>query len=202
MRKSLTFAGASLLVAALMLPGSPARAGEVSWDDPVDDAVAQGPASQATMDITKVNLSFDGKTFKTTMSIKQLGDPAPFGTGQYFAMRFTFGEGQYTMRLTQDRAAGNVFQFQERTETPGGSEVRTIPCRTCKSELDVAKSQVIMQIGMESLNSAIRKLGPGSTIETLSAESGSSYGLPDIGPFLWLDIGDNAPAPPPAKFTF
>lgn len=189
------------LAALLIAGGTPARGATLEWKDAVDDAVVAGPASQATLDITKVNLNFDGKTLKATLDIKKLGDPAPLGTGQYFAVRWMFSDKQYTLRLTQDRVAGNIFQFQERTDDPGGSTVATIACRTCKANLDIAKSQVQMQIGMDSLTSAMKKLKPGSAIESLTAFSGAAYSAP-TGPFLWSGAHDSAPAPAPATFTF
>ena len=206
MRKLLISSGAVLLAVALLLAGAPAQAGSMSWeDDPGDPSTG----AQGTLDITKVAINFDGSTFFATLDMAALGEPAPFGTGQHFAFRFNYGEGQYTLRLTQDRFHGEVFTFQERT---GESEVTTIPCKTCKAELDFEASQVRMQIGMSSLTSAMRKLAPGQSIEGLTALTGAAYSDPSgmqAGvvfsghTILWGNTpGDSAPAPDGAKFTF
>ena len=210
MRRFLTVTGTALLAVALLMGGTPAQAGELSWADEVDEP---GTAAQATLDIAKVTLSFDGTTFKTVLDIKGLGDPAPFGTGQFFALDFSFGEADYTLRVTQDRVVGDKFQFQSSELAPGGNSrtVTTIPCRTCKFELDRAGSKVLMQIGWESLTSAARKLAPGKSIEALEASTGSSYSLPDTsgtgvingGTFLWYgNPGDSSAHPDGEPFTF
>lgn len=206
MRKFLISSGAVLLAVALLLAGTPAKAGSMSWED---DAGEPSTGAQGTLDITKVTLDFDGSTFFATLDMAELGEPAPFGTAQHFAFRFNYGEGQYTLRLTQDRFHGEIFTFQERT---GDNQVSTIPCKTCKAELDFEASQVRMQIGWESLTSAARKLAPGQSIEAITALTGPAYSDPtglQAGvvfsghTILWgTTPGDSAPAPDPGTFTF
>lgn len=200
MRRFLTIAGTTLLATALLMGGTPAKAASLSWTDPAGDPTAAG---QGTLDITKVTLDFDGKTFFMKLDMAALGDPAPFGTGQFFAVRFSYGEGQYTFRLTQDRLIGETFTFQERS---GQSQVSTLTCKTCKFQLDRKLSRVTMQVGMDSLTSAIRKLGPGKSIEAITALTGAAYSEPSgtYGTLLWGGgtPGDSAPAPAPATFTF
>ena len=200
MRRILISLATTAVAASLLLGGTPAKAASLSWEDAVDEPTA---AAQGTWDLTKVTLDFDGTTLFMTLDVKSLGEPAPFGTGQYFAVRFAYGEGQYTFRLTQDRVNGDNFQFQERS---GQNQVSTLTCRTCKAQLDFEGSKVIMQVGMESLQSAMRKLGPGQSIEAITALTGAAYSEPSgtFGTFLWNGStpGDSAPAPDPAKFTF
>lgn len=200
MRKFLVSVGSALLAAALLMTGTPAQAASMSWDDALDDPTT---AAQGTWDIKKVTLEFDGATFFMHIDLKQLGDPAPFGTGQFFAVRFTFGEGEYTFRLTQDRLNGETFTFQERA---GQSQVATIACRTCKYKMDREASRLTMQVGFDSLKSTLRKLGPGGQIETLRAFTGTAYSEPSgqFGTLLWGGgtPGDDAPAPDPRTFTF
>jgi len=200
MRRFLISTGTALLAVALLMTGTPAKAASLSWNDPADDPTT---AAQGTWDITKVSLESDGKTFFMTLDVKDLADPAPFGTGQFFAVRFTYGEGQYTFRLTQDRLVGDKFTFQERS---GQSQVSTIACKTCKAKLDMKANKVIMQVGWESLASGLRKLAPGKKIEAITALSGGAYSEPSgtFGTLLWGGgtPGDSAPAPDPATFTF
>lgn len=195
-----------MLALALLLGGSPAQAGSMSWDDAAGDPTT---LAQGTLDITKVTLNFDGNKFSSTLDIAQLGEPAPFGTGQWFSFRFNFGEGVYTMRVTQDRLTGDNFQFQQKV---GESTVETIACKTCKFELDFEGSKVYMEIGYESLKSTLRKLAPGQSIEALNAFSGPVYSDPTgtvggtvfTGPnILWAgNPGDSAPHPDAKTFTF
>lgn len=201
MRRFLTASGVALLAVALLLTGTPAQAGSLSWED---DTGEPETAAQGTLDITKVTLDFDGATFFMTLDMADLGDPAPFGTGQYYAVRFNYRDDVFTFRLTQDRLTGDTFTFQQRS---GESQVTTLVCKTCKAELDVEAKQVRMQVGMESLKSAMRKLGPGEKIEALTALTGASYAEPSRavfpgGTFLWGVSQDSAPAPDPATFTF
>ena len=207
MRRFLTSSGTLLLAVALLLAGSPANAGSMSWEDEVDEPTT---AMQATLDITKVTLDFDGKTFTSTLDIKQLGEPAPFGSGQYFALDFVFGEKDYILTVNQDRLVGDYFVFQSAETAPDGETrtVTTIPCKTCKFELDFEGSKVRMQVGWESLTSAARKLAPGGKITELAASSGPTYAEPSQMIFtspiiLWAENpGDAAPAPGDAAFTF
>lgn len=200
MRRTLTALGVAVLAASLLMAGAPAQAGSYSWDDPADDP---GTLAQATLDITKVTLDFNGAVFNVTMDIKQLGEPAPFGTGQYFGVEFLYGENRYILRLTQDRLLGDAFSFQVES---GQSQVSPITCRTCKYQLDFEASKVRFQIGLESLKSALRKFAPGQSIEGLLAYTGAAYSEPSgtFGTFLWggSTPGDSAPAPDPASFTF
>ena len=199
MRRFLTLATTSFVALALLLTGVPAQAGEMSWDDAVDEP---STGLQATMDITKVTLTFDGATFLTRLDIKDLGEPAPFGTGQFFAVRFNYGDGEYTMRVTQDRLAGDGFQFQEAS---GQNQVSTIACKTCKYKLDMEANQVTMQIGYDSLKSALRKLAPGDTLDGLTAFSGAAYSEPsgEFGTLLWGGgtPGDTSTHPEGEPFT-
>lgn len=204
MRRFLISTGTALLAAAVLMGGSPAQAGSFSWADPETDP---STLAQGTLDITKVSLNFDGKDFVSTLDLKQVGDPAPFGTGQYYAFRFFFGENEYILRLTVDRLNGEGFQFQQRTQTPGGSEVAAITCKTCRYKVDKEASKVTLQIGFESLRSAARKLAPGGKIENMSASTGAAYSEPSgtFGTLLWAGTtaaGDSAPAPDGATFTF
>lgn len=200
MRRFLIAIGTALLAVSLLMTGTPAQAGSLSWEDPLDDPTT---AAQGSWDIKKVTLDFDGATFRMTMDVKQLGDPPPFGTGQFFAVRFQFGDGQYTFRITQDRLAGENFQFQERA---GQSQVRTIVCKTCKYTLDRKANKVTMQIGFDSLTSTLKKLAPGGKIESILAFTGTAYSEPSgtFGNLLWGGgtPGDSAPAPAPGTFTF
>lgn len=200
MRRFLTTLGVALVASALVLNGSPAKAGTLSWDDPVGDPAT---LAQSTLDITKVSLNFDGTTFFVALDIAQLGEPAPFGTGQFFAVAFDYGDGHYTLRVTQDRVTGDAFSFQEEV---GEAQVGPIACKTCKFKLDFEASKVLIQVGFESLKSAMRKLAPGESFEALTAWSGGSYSEPSgtFGTFLWggSEPGDSAPAPDPATFTF
>lgn len=200
MRKLLISATTMLLAVALLLTGAPAQASSLSWDDALDEPTT---VAQGTWDIKKVSLNFDGTTFFITLDIKALGEPAPFGTGQFFAVVFNYGDGEYTLRLTQDRLTGDTFTMQEAS---GQNQVSTLTCKTCKFKLDFEGSRVLMQVGMESLKSAMRKLGPGQSIEGINVFSGASYSEPSgtFGTFLWggSEPGDSAPAPDPATFTF
>lgn len=206
MRRFLVATGTALLAVSLVMTGNPAQAGSMSWEDAAGDPTT---LAQATLDITKVTLNFDGNTFSSTLDIAQLGEPAPFGTGQWFSFRFNFGEGVYTFRVTQDRFTGDNFQFQQKV---GESTVEAIACKTCKFKLDFEASQVYMEIAFESLKSSLRKLGPGQSIEALSAFSGPVYSDPSgvvggtvfSGPnLLWAgNPGDSAPHPEGASFTF
>ena len=207
MRKFLISSGTVLLAVALLLAGSPANAGSKSWEDDVDEPET---AAQATLDITKVTLDFDGKTFTSTIDIKQLGDPAPAGSGQFFGLDFVFGGKDYILTVNQDRLVGDYFVFQSAETSPDGNTrtVTTIPCKTCKFELDFEGSKVRMQIGWESLTSAARKLAPGGKITDLEASSGPTYAEPSQMIFtspiiLWgTTPGDTATAPGDASFTF
>ena len=207
MRRFLTLTGTVLLAVAVLLAGTPAQAGEVSWADETDEATT---VAQATIDITKVTLSFDGKTFKSVLDIKQLGEPMPFGTGQFFLVEFKFGEAEYNLTITQDRLVGDSMQFQSSEPAPGGQSntVTTIACKTCKFKLDFDKSQVEIQIGWESLTSSLRKLAPGGSIEAVTARTGPAYSEPSgqifTSPtFLWgTTPGDSTTHPEDPTFTF
>lgn len=207
MRKFWTIGGAAFLAVALLLSGSPASAGSLSWEDAVDEP---DNAAQATLDITKVSLNYDGKTFTVDYDIKQLGEPAPFGTGQYFAFDFVFGETEYLLVVTQDRLVGDNMQFQSAEPAPDGNSrtVTTIMCKTCKFKLDFEASKVHMEIGFESLKSGLRKLAPGAKIEGLVASTGMAYSEPSGMIFtsptiLWNPTpGDDAPHPSDGSFTF
>jgi hypothetical protein len=184
---------------ALLVTGTPAQASSMSWSDDVDEPIL---LAQGSLDITKVTLDYDGKTFSVVLQMKQLGDPAPFGTGQWYGFRFNYGENQYTMRLTQDRIIGDAFQFQQKT---GDAEVTGIPCKTCKFKLDREASQVRMEIGFESLKSALRKLEPGQSIDALLASTGPAYSEPSgtFGTVLWAgNPGDSSTHPDGESFTF
>ncbi len=200
MRKFMTIFGVGVTALLLILGSTPARAGQLSWDDAVGDPTT---LAQGTWDITKVTLSFDGARFTARIKVAALGDPAPFGTGQHFAVRFNFDESQYTLRLTQDRVTGETFTFQQ---DAGQSQVATIACRTCKYELDTKNSEVVMHIGFDSLKSAARKLAPGQSIDGITAFAGASYSEPSgtFGTLLWGGgtPGDTAPPPDGATFTF
>lgn len=206
MRRFLISTGTVLLSVALLMSGTPAQASEMSWADDVGEAHL---TATGTLDIAKVTLNYDGAKFVVTLNMKEVGDPAPFGTGQWFGFRFVYGEGTYTMRVTQDRFAGDNFQFQEKV---GDAQVSAIACRTCKFKIDRAASKVHMEIGAESLKSALRKLAPGSSIETLTASTGPAYSDPSGavntavggGPnLLWGgNPGDSSVHPDGASFTF
>ena len=204
MRRFLSLAGALSLTVALLMSGTPAQAGEKSWTDDVGEPQT---AAQETIDITKVTLSFDGKTFKSVLDIKKLGEPMPFGTGQFFILGFSFGEADFNLTLTQDRLTGNSFQFQSSEPAPGGAgnSVTTITCKTCKYNLDMTKSRVEFQIGWESLTSSARKLALGGSIENVQAESGPAYSEPSgtFGTLLWgTTPGDTSKHPDDQSFTF
>lgn len=199
MRRFLTVTVAGFLAAALLMAGMPAQAASMSWEDEVGEPIL---TATGTLDITKVSLNYDGKKFAVTLDMREVGDPAPFGTGQWFGFRFNYGEGVYTMRVTQDRVVGDGFAFQEKT---GDAEVTAIACKTCKFKIDREAKKVYMEIGFDSLKSALRKLAPGQSIEALYASTGPAYSEPSgtFGNVLWGGSpGDNSVHPDDATFTF
>jgi hypothetical protein len=198
MKASMKAAAVILAVVTGLGSTLPARAGELSWTDPAGDATTLG---QGSWDITKVGLSFDGTTFVAKIKVVALGDPPPFGTGQNFAVRWNFGDGQFTMRLTHDRFTGEKYTFQARA---GESQVSTLTCKTCKHKLDRAKSEITMQIGFETLKSAMRKLAPGQKIESITAFASNAHSEPSgtFGTLLWGTGTPGDTAPPPAGTTF
>lgn len=199
MRKFMTTLGVGLVALLMILGPAPARAGELSWDD-----LKGEPATfaQGTWDVTKVNLSFDGANFFVRIQVAALGDPAPFGTGQHFTATFNHESNRFILRLTQDRLAGESFTLQQPS---GQNQVSTVACKTCKFKLDKEKSEVLMQIGFESLKSASRTLAPGESLTGISIVTGPTYSEPSgtFGTLLWGGgAGDTTSPPDGASFTF
>lgn len=200
MRRSMTTLGVGLVALLMILGPAPARAGEMSWEDAAGEP---STFAQGTWDITKVTLAFDGATFSVRLKLAALGDPAPFGTGQHFTASFMHGENEMILRLTQDRVSGETFVFQQPS---GQNQVTTVPCKSCKYKLDREKSEVLMQIGFESLKGASRKLGPGQSVDQITVFTGATYSEPsgEFNTLLWGGSypGDTAPPPDGEGFTF
>lgn len=79
MRRFISITAAALMAAALLLGAAPVKAGTMSWEDAAGEPAT---GAQGTLDITKVTLNFDGKTFSSTLD--NPGDSAPHPDGESF----------------------------------------------------------------------------------------------------------------------
>src|SRR5688572_21014977 len=124
-----------------LLGASPARAATTTWVDPGGDDMTVG---HGTWDIERMTLDFDGSRLQVSFALAALGDPPPFGTGQFFLLDFRHLGVRHSIVLIEDRVDGETFSFRRETSSGG---ISSVPCSSCVAYVDSKNSQVVMEIG-------------------------------------------------------
>ena len=199
MRRFLVSSGTVFVTVALLLTGTPANAGQLSWTDPELDAFPPGPASNATLDVVRVSLATTPDSFIWQTQLRQLGEPLPIATGHHFTLNFTFGDAAFVIRVTQDRLNGNGVVFQKQDETT--PTVQNLGCAKCKLSIDAEANTVTLTASLGTMQAASRKLVPGATIEGINAFTGLMWATPAGTLYGGSAQGDSAPPPDGASFT-
>lgn len=206
MRRFLVATGTALLAAALLMSGTPAQAGTLTWTDPAGDAAPENlapegggvpaPVSEPAFDIVKSTISTNGGTLIWTAEVPGItADPPPKATGMHFTFEFTFGESNYRWVVAKDRlAAGGTTFYKEGTT---GSD--PADCGKCVGKIDVEAKTVTITAPIASMDRGVDgKFGPGSTLEAVSVGAGRYYDTPAVKYFPTDEI---AAAPAPGTFT-
>lgn len=199
MRRTLTTAGMILLTLALLLGGSPARAGSLTWEDPAGDAAPEGlpvpPLSEPAFDIVRSTISSDGTTLVWKAEVPGLtAEPPPKATGMHFTFSFGFDGKSYRWVIAKDRlgAGGTTFYVA------GDAGSDAVDCGKCVGKIDVEGKAVTITAPIASMDRGIEgKFGPGSQMETIAAEAGRYY---DAG-VRYFPTDESAPAPAEGSFT-
>ena len=199
MRKFLISTATALLAVALLMSGTPAQAGTLTWTDPTGDAAPEGlpipPLSEPGYDITRSTLASDGTTLTWTAEVPGLtADPPPKATGMHFTFSFTFGENSYRWVVAKDRlgAGGTTFYIA------GDAGSDAADCPKCLGKIDVEGKVVSITAPIASMDRGIEgKFGPGSMLEAIAAEAGRYY---DAG-VRYFPTDESAQAPAPATLA-
>ena len=192
-------ASVMLLAVTLLLTGTPAQAGSLSWDDPAGDAAPEGlpvpPLSEPAFDITRSTIASDGKTLTWKAEIPGLtADPPPKATGMHFTFSFGFEGNSYRWVVAKDRlgAGGTTFYIA------GDAGSNAVDCGKCVGKIDVEGKAVTITAPIASMDRGIEgKFGPGSVMEAIAAEAGRYY---DAG-VRYFPTDESAPAPEPGTFA-
>lgn len=201
MRRSFIVLAVALTATAMLLGGTPVRAGELSWTDAEADAFPAGPATNAALDIQKVSLKTTADEFIWTTQVAAVGEPRPTGTGHHYTLEFTFGEASFLMRVTQDLVAGNGIVFEKSDETT--PTVQNLGCAKCKLDINPDTNTITLRATLGTMQAASRKLVPGAKIEGVTVYTSVLAAIPEVGTlYFGSGQGDSAPPPDPASFTF
>ena len=175
MRARLMTVAALLLAVAVLLVGSPARAGELNQPDPAGDATAVGDVestprpSDPELDILGVKYSSDGKELRIDMKMAKIGQPIG-GIGYTYRVNFTHGETQYQF-LYQVLAVPGVDQpsFILRSGATGDE----VSCK-CSGKvngktatLEIRADIASLARGMKAFDPDAPPVGPGTNFTNL-----------------------------------
>ena len=178
-----------LLAVVVLLPGAPARAGEISFPDEAGDAT--GFQAESTplpnspeLDILEVSFTSDATSLHAVIQLESLGTPSA-ATGATRAAGFIYEGNQYWFRFQAPQDPFNNIAAYGFIFRKGGT---TIPCGRCSGKLDPKTNTVrfsaeykSMTSGMKTEDPDITPLAPGSTITGLVAETYRSVVL--LAPF-------------------
>lgn len=202
MRRTLTTAGAIALAVAVLVGGSPARAGELSVDDPAGDATGVDllgtPEAQSTprpsdaeLDILNMAWRSDAKDLKIDLKLAEIGHPIG-SVGYSYRLNFTHAEIDYHFLyqvLGPPDAQSVSFVFRD-------ADGNVIECR-CSGKVDGKTATLQVTAEIASLGRALKTnsgtaLGPGTKLTNITGTTDRILGF--------LVAVDTASAPP-ATFT-
>lgn len=196
MRRFLTVLGVASLATSLLLAGTPARAGELGWDDAAGDSFP--PGATEALDIVKTSLATTPDSFIWKTQVSKLSDPLP-GVGQHYTLVFFFLDVEYVMRVTRDALNGDAIVFQK--ADPTAPTVENLGCAKCKFSIDPATNTITLTASLGTLQAGSRKLVAGATIDQIEV-SASVMGDTPVGTlYFGAPLGDSAPPPAPGTFT-
>ena len=199
MRRFLAGLGVALVATSMVLGGTPARAGTLTWTDPTGDAAPEGlpvpPLSEPAFDIVRSTISSDGKTLLWKAEVPGLtADPPPKATGMHFTFSFDFEGNSYRWVIAKDRVGGGGTTFY----IAGDAGSNQADCGKCIGKIDVEGKAVTITAPIASMDRGIEgKFGPGSVMETVAAEAGRYY---DAG-VRYFPTDESAPAPGDGSFA-
>lgn len=212
MRRFLSVSGVALLATTLLLGGTPAKAGSVSWDDPEGDAtgyLGESPPrpSEPAYDILKVTMASDDKDLTVVAAFKELGTIPPQATGNVYRFAFTAGDGRFTLSIIEDHVGGKYSAFSVRDETTGVNNA--VECVKCLGKINLESNQVELKLPISSLDSARKtaqvpgKIVAGSKLEEVTVLAGEYYngGYSTGFGFSLSNDADLSPLPDPGSFT-
>lgn len=176
MRKSVITGSSLMLALALLLPGSPARAGELNATDPAGDATGVDllgtPAAQSTprpsdaeLDILGMTWKSDAKELKINLKLAKIGHPVG-SAGYSYRVNFTHAAREYHFLYQVLGPPGSQtisFFFRE--------EATVIQCR-CSGKVDGKTATLQVTAEIASFGRAIKasggeSLGPGTKITNI-----------------------------------
>ncbi len=200
MRRFLLATGTALLAVSLLMTGTPAKAGELSWTDPAGDATPAGvpapPLSEPSYDVVKSTISSDGTTLVWVAQVPGLtAEPPPRAPGMHFTFSFRFGDKGYRWVVAKDRLGGGGTKFL----VSGTGASSQVDCGKCIGKMDVGAKRVTITAPIASMDRGIEgKFGPGSVLEAVSVGAGRYYEVPGVVSYFPVD--ETAPAPAPGTF--
>lgn len=172
-----------LVVTAL---AGPARAGEVSFNDPEGDAtgISSVPSSprpsDRELDILRVTFTSSAEALTAVVKYVVNGTP-PAATGSTRTVSFTYEGAEYSFRFQSpqppaDAVSATGFFFRK--------GATTIPCSRCSGKFDGKNNSLIftaeyksMHAGMRSEDPKVPPIAPGKKISGLKADSFRTVGL-------------------------
>ena len=209
MRKFAAMTGALLLSTTILLAGTPARAGSLSWEDAAGDATPEGlpvePLSEPGYDVTTVTMSSDATHLRWEASVPGLAaEPPLHGTGMHFTFGFSLGENSYSFRISEDRIAGNAQAFYYHSDL---LEPQT--CDKCLLKIDRGDKKVTLNAPIASIGRGVRSAGvgdkfdAGTKMESVGVVAGPVYfiGAPGVASLTSFGVYEVADAPDPGTFT-
>ena len=201
MRKFVISTLAAVSALALLLAGSPVRAGEMNIDDPAGDANGFFPVestprpSEEELDILGVKYSSTATEFKIDMKMAKIGIPVA-SAGFSYRLGFTHSGTSYHFLFERDEvpgASGSAFLLRQGA-TP-------IPCR-CSGTINGKTATLEVKAEIASLSKALKSfnpdsdpIGPGTEFTGLSNTADRVMGVA-------LIAVDWAKAAPDASFKF
>ena len=207
MRRTLSSVLSVAAAAGLVLVGSPARAGEVTWTDEPGDAtgvvlveeqVESTPRpSDPQLDILKTNWSADGKYLTLVMHLESVTGEPTGSTGRDYRFYFTHKDTRWAVGAQLPSAPmdtafiqGPIMYNEDTGDYPD--------CGGCKLTFDEKAKSLTLRVAYDTFDRAFPgsdKVGPGTKFSDLSSVA-SRFQIAYIVP------ADNSDAPAPASFTF
>jgi hypothetical protein len=143
---------------AVLLAGSPANAGSLSWKDDAGDAVGlglvDGPIHDPAFDITEVAIASAGGKLVWTAKLPDLAEGAPdLSSGYYFRFGFTHAGTDYWFITGNDLTGATNFSL---APTAAGSTA--VACKDCKGTINAKEKAVTIEAPLASLDAGFKAI--------------------------------------------
>lgn len=154
-------------LAGLVFGASPARAANLSWEDPAGDAnllpllgvppPVGGVPSEPAYDITAVRVSNDGGNLVWELAVPGLveGHPSP-STGYFFRMFFDYEGDRFVIGVSEDSEGQQQSRLALSTTNYGQLPPPALDCQGCEGRIDRVAKKVVYTAPLMSLDQALQ----------------------------------------------